>query len=235
MDIQNKSTVVSEKQLKKRSGEVKLWAIYFIRKMKNPEDLFCIWMALLWCCKMLGRCLHLKKIRTWISTVGDTISGRYVLLMMDLWYWNLVKGFELRISFSQDWNARTSPLYSYNLPQYGQSPIYFRPSFQLEYVKKALDRLVSHKNAPCSKVVSKKFVWSRSVFQAVVGHSKGGDLSLSAAVVFNDIIDLAIINSCMLFGPVFTDTTYKDMLFPNSGCTGMIKISHFVRFYNRKL
>ena len=92
-------------------------------------------------------------------------------------------------------------------------------------MKKALDRLICHKNAPCSKVVSKILVRCRSVFQAIVGHSKGGDLSLSAAVIFSDIIDLAIINSCMLFGPVFTDTTYQDIRFPNSGCTRMINIT----------
>jgi hypothetical protein len=32
----------------------------------------------------------------------------------------------------------------YNLPQYGQIPVYDRPSFQLEYIEEAISRVLAH-------------------------------------------------------------------------------------------
>lgn len=95
----------------------------------------------------------------------------------------------------------------YNLPHYHQPPIYTRPSFPLEYIRTAAERLLAHRNASSFDTM------------AIIGHSKGGDLATAAAIEFTDIIDLAIINSCMLFGPVFTNTTYGNVTYQHSGCT----------------
>ena len=100
----------------------------------------------------------------------------------------------------------------YNLPQYNQLPIYTRPSFPLEYVRQAAERLLAHKNAIHDKLT-------------IVGHSKGGDISISAAIELNDIIDMAIINSCMLFGPVFTKTSYKNTTYAHGGCTAELLVN----------
>ena len=100
----------------------------------------------------------------------------------------------------------------YNLPQYNQLPIYTRPSFPLEYVRQAAERLLAHKNAIHDKLT-------------IVGHSKGGDIGISAAIELNDIIDMAIINSCMLFGPVFTKTSYKNTTYAHGGCTAELLVN----------
>ena len=94
----------------------------------------------------------------------------------------------------------------YNLPQYNQPSIYTRSSFPLEYIRLAAERLLAHENAAHDKL-------------AVLGHSKGGDLAIAAAIELSDIIDLAIVSSCFLFGPVLTDTSYKEVTYPHIGCT----------------
>ena len=43
-----------------------------------------------------------------------------------------------------------------------------------------------------------------------MGHSKGGDLASASAVFLNDIIGLAIVNSCFPNAPVLTATSYND-------------------------
>ena len=42
-----------------------------------------------------------------------------------------------------------------------------------------------------------------------MGHSKGGDLAVGSAIFLNDIIGLAIVNSCLPNAPVLTDTSYS--------------------------
>ena len=74
----------------------------------------------------------------------------------------------------------------YNLPQYGLSPIYTRKSFQLEYIEKAIEQLLQHKQCASNDVET----------IAILGHSKGGDLALAASATFPDKIKLSIVNSC---------------------------------------
>ena len=83
----------------------------------------------------------------------------------------------------------------YNLPHYGQPSIYFRSSFPLEYIKTAIDRLLQ-------EAIAKEMGYSTI---SILGHSKGGDLAISAACLFPELISLAIVNSCHLKGPVFVD------------------------------
>ena len=85
----------------------------------------------------------------------------------------------------------------YNLPQYGQESIYFRPSFPLEYIKSAIERLLAQEIVKLSGFASNSI--------AILGHSKGGDLAIAAACLFPELISLAIVNSCHLKGPVFVD------------------------------
>ena len=50
----------------------------------------------------------------------------------------------------------------------------------------------------------------------IVGHSKGGDIDISAAIELNDIIDMAIINSCKLLAcgrPRPTRWSYRVIFF----------------------
>ena len=99
----------------------------------------------------------------------------------------------------------------YNLPQYGLEPIYTRKSFQLEYIEKAIERLLQHEKCADFDTI------------AILGHSKGGDLALAASATFPEKIKLSIVNSCHLASPVFVDTTYnsngQNVRYENNGCT----------------
>ena len=68
-------------------------------------------------------------------------------------------------------------------------------SFQLEYIEKAIERLLQHKQCASNNVDT----------IAILGHSKGGDLALAASATFPDKIELSIVNSCHLEG--FSDKT----------------------------
>ena len=99
----------------------------------------------------------------------------------------------------------------YNLPQYGLEPVYTRKSFELEYIEKAIQRLLRHPQCSDFGTI------------AILGHSKGGDLALAASATFPDKIKLSIVNSCHLASPVFVDTTYNsnnlNIRYENNGCS----------------
>ena len=42
-------------------------------------------------------------------------------------------------------------------------------------------------------------------------------MATAAAIEFTDLIDFAVISSCSLFGPVYTDTTYGDITYQQCG------------------
>ena len=104
---------------------------------------------------------------------------------------------------------------AYNLPQYGQPDIYSRGEFPLEYIECAIERLLKHPS-----------VYGEEV--CIVGHSKGGDLSLAASAVMSDRIALTISNSCHINAPVFADSTYRGRRFKSIGLgpEEMKKIAH---------
>ena len=93
---------------------------------------------------------------------------------------------------------------AYNMPQYGQPDIYHRGSFPIEYIEAAIERLLRHDAIYGDEV-------------CLVGHSKGGDLSLAASAVLKRQIALTISNSCHINAPVFADTTYRQKRFKSIG------------------
>ena len=61
-----------------------------------------------------------------------------------------------------------------------------------------------------------------------MGHSKGGDLAASSAVLLNDIFGLAIVNSCLPNAPVLVDTSYSGRVIKNAGMTPELFFEHAI-------